>query len=289
MVPLLLLFPFSAQAQSSLTLDSLKISLWSEYDQPSMLVIYDIKLPADTQLPVSLKIPIPMDGNLTAVAYQRSTDKVPLNAEFAGPVTEDNHQVITIPIKEQATYHVEYYEPLVREGNNRSFRYQWSGAFAVNNLRVEVQLPSDSTTVKSTPMLPFVPNQEFLNGSVSVGSLKAGETYEMSLNYTRTSETTSVQSTSSQVTPSETITPNTAGRVTLNNLPYILGGIGVLLILGAVYYFWRSNSIPEITNARRRPSKTQSAATQIYCQECGTRASKDDRFCRVCGTKLRVN
>jgi hypothetical protein len=285
--PCLLLFPFSAQAQSSLTLDSLKISLWPEYDQPSMLVIYDFKLPADTKLPVSLKILIPKDANLTAVAYQQGNNY--MNTEFSGPGDEDNQQAITIPIKELKTYHVEYYEPLSRDGNNRSFNYQWLGEYAVNNLKVEVQVPEDSTALKTTPALPFVPNQNFLTGSVSVGSLKQGDVYRVQLNYARTSEATSVQSASAQVTASESITQKTFGRVTLNNLPYILGTIGILLILGAAFYFWRSTSLPELAKGRKRPLKTQSSGAQIYCHECGTRANPEDRFCRVCGTKLRAS
>jgi hypothetical protein len=29
-------------------------------------------------------------------------------------------------------------------------------------------------------------------------------------------------------------------------------------------------------------------SVELYCHECGTRAQTGDRFCRVCGSKLRV-
>ncbi len=286
-LPCLLLFPFSAQAQSSLTLDSLKISLWSEYDQPSMLVIYDFKLPADAKLPVNLKIAFPKDANLTAVALLENGQYI--NADFSGPQDENNQLVITIQVKKQTTYHVEYYEPLARTGNARSFNYQWLGKYAINNLKVEIQVPADSTAVKSTPALPFAPNQNFLTGSVSVGSLKAEDSYRVQLSYDRTSEATAAEAASNQVT-SDPITQKTLGRVTLDNLPYILGAIGVLLIIGAAFYFWRSTSLPEMARSRRRPRRSaEISPTAVYCHECGTRANADDRFCRVCGTKLRAN
>lgn len=285
-LPCLLLFPFSAQAQSSITLDSLKISLWSEYDQPAVLVIYDFKLPVDVTLPVTVKMAFPKDANLTAVAKLSGTQLI--NTDFVGPAEENNQQIISIRVKEPTTYHVEFYESFARNGNTRSFSYQWLGEYAINNLKIEVQLPSDSTAVKSTPALPLVPNQNFLTGSLAAGSLKAGDKYEVQLSYDRTSEVTSAQATSTGVT-NDPITQKTQGRITLDNLPYILGAIGVLLIIGAAFYFWRSTSLPEMAKTRRRPRRTETSPTAVYCHECGTRANAEDRFCRVCGTKLRAS
>ena len=93
---------------------------------------------------------------------------------------------------------------------------------------------------------------------------------------------------STQVTAAEPITQNTAGRVTLERLPYILGSVGLLLILGAGYYFWQIQSA-EISKPRKRNRNQEEAEVgSIHCHECGTRAYADDRFCRVCGTKLRT-
>src|ERR1051326_8239157 len=109
-LPCFLLLPFSAQAQANIILDSLKISLWSEYDQSAMLVIYDFKFPADAKLPVSVKMAFPKDANLTAVAKLSGTQLI--NTDFVGPAEENNEQVITLRIKDPTTYHMEFYEPL---------------------------------------------------------------------------------------------------------------------------------------------------------------------------------
>jgi len=276
--------PSPVDAQGGITLESLSVSLWSEYDQPSMLVIYDIEIAAGTPLPAALDIRIPRDGNITAVAYLEGDDL--LNTEYAGPVQDGNWQVVTIFIKEQAVYRIEYYQPLTRAGDERYFNYQWTGDYPIDNFRIEVQVPGDGTAVKSTPMLPFAPNQSFLTGSASVSDLKSGETYEMELRYSRASDETVFPPSSPQVTASEPITQNTAGRVTLNNLPYILGVVGLLLIVGAIYYFQHTNS-PQTVKPRKRPRATQDNSAEVYCHECGARAHGEDRFCRTCGTKLR--
>jgi hypothetical protein len=281
-----LVFPVGVHAQNAVTFESVNVRLWSEYDQPSMLVIYDFELTSDTTLPAKVDIRIPADANITAVAYLKGSDY--LNTEFAGPEEDGDWQIITFFVKTLTTYHLEYYQPIQRDGTDRSFNYQWTGAYLVKNFRVEIQLPDDSSAVKATPMLPFVPNQPFLSGSASVSNLEAGKPYQVELSYSRISEAPIVQAASPQVAASESITQDTAGRVTLDKLPYILGGVGVLLIVLAIYYFWRSNSV-QASKPRKRQHSTKGENEQVYCHECGARAHGDDRFCRTCGNKLRTD
>jgi hypothetical protein len=257
--------------------------LWPEYDQPSLLVIYDFEVAAGTALPARVNIRVPKDANITAVAYETETGL--LNAEFSGPEADGDWQVISIFVQQPALHRIEYYQPLQREGGERSFEYQWTGDYPVNNFRLEVQVPADSTGVKATPVLPFMLESPFQTGRVTVGSLAAGEQYQLELQYTRAINETVFVPASTQVS-AEPITPDTAGRVTLDNLPYYLLGFGILLIAGAVYYFRQSGSAPA-SKPRKRASKARAEAEQIYCHECGTRAAAEDRFCRVCGTKIR--
>lgn len=280
---LVLTLPASARAQNEITLESLKISLWPEYDQPSLLVIYDFEVAAGTPLPARVNIRIPKDANLTAVAYQGENGL--LNAEFSGPEPDGYWQVISIFIRQSALHRLEYYQPLQRDGGERDFEYHWAGDYAVNNFRVEVQIPSDSTAVKATPVLPFMLETPFQSGRVSLGTLTAGEEYRLKLQYSRAVNETVFAPASTQVS-AEPITQDTAGRVTLDNLPYVLLGFGIILIAGAVYYFRQSGSA-STTKVRKRAHKSKAEESQTHCHECGTRALVEDRFCRVCGTKLR--
>ena len=277
--------PSSARAQNAVTLDSLDVRLWAEYDRSSMLVIYDFIPTQNTTLPASIQLRIPKNANITAVAYQQGTQLI--NTDFGGPVDDGNWQTITILVKTLTSYHLEYYQTIKRDGNNRSFTYRWTGEYPVNNFKVEVQLPDDSTAVKANPMLPFAPSQPFLSGSASLSNLAEGKTYQIDLSYARISEAPVAPPSTSEVTAAEQITQNTVGRVTLDNLPYILGAVGILLILLAIYYFWRSNSI-QLSRPRKRQQGAKVEKTVVYCHECGTRAHPEDRFCRTCGSKLRA-
>ena len=101
---LFLIFPATVHAQTAITFDSLDVRLWAEYDQPSMLVIYDFKPTADTALPASVDIRIPKDANITAVASQQGSGLV--NTEFTGPIDKGNWQIITLFVKTLTTYHI---------------------------------------------------------------------------------------------------------------------------------------------------------------------------------------
>lgn len=282
---LFLIFPSSAAAQGEITLDSLKVRLWSEYDQPSMLVIYDFQVTSDTQLPANVDIRIPNSANIIAIAFDENGKLV--NADFTGPVADGNWQVLTFKVLAHTTYHLEYYQPLERDGNVRSFTYKWSGEHPVNNFSVEVDVPSDSTGIKTTPTIPFVQDQNIMTGGAVKNGLGAGDTYQVQLSYSRSSETTIATPPSAGVESSAPIESNTEGRVSMNNLPYILGGFGAILILGALFYAWRANQSQSSKPRKRRRAK-QEANSQIYCHECGTRAQPSDRFCRTCGSKLRT-
>ena len=287
LILLAMLIPLPAQAQNILALKTLNVQLWAEHDQPSMLAIYIFEVADEVSLPASIDLRLPSDGNITAVAFE--SDGSLLLADYANnPIEDPGWQSITIFLTERTSYRVEYYQPLERDGDKRSFTFQWTGDHPVGSFDVEVRVPQDSTNVRTTPAIPFVQDQIFLSGGSMLSSMDKGETYQLTLEYARTSESPSVSPPSGQqVEPLVPVDADTDGRVTLENLPYVLGGFGAILIVAALFYFLRSGSPRTQRKTRKRQTKSQSKASQTYCHECGTRAHEGDRFCRICGSKLR--
>ena len=283
---LVLLVASPAYAQNIVSLKSLNVQLWSEYDQPSVLVIYSFEVSDDTQIPTSIDIRVPRDGNITAVAF--ASEGSLLLADYTNNPADANWQSITVFITERTTYVVEYYQPLERNGDKRSFTYQWTGDHPVENFDVEVRVPEDSTDVKTSPAIPLVEDNVFLSGGAMLNTMDEGEDYQLTLEYSRTSDTPSVPPPAGQaVEPLAPVDANTDGRVTLDNLPYVLGGFGAILIVAALFYFLRSGSPGKQRKPRQRHPKSQGTSSQTYCHECGARAHQGDRFCRICGSKLR--
>ncbi|MCL4273387.1 MAG: hypothetical protein KJZ77_05905 [Anaerolineales bacterium] len=289
MVGALLVIPTFVSAQTNVSLSSVTVQLWPEYDQPSMLVIVDFLVDPAVSLPVDLTFRIPNDANLIAVAVQ-SGDRNFLNAEFSGPQAQGEWQVFTMPISQKAHYRFEYYQPLAFNGNQRTFSYLWDNGYAVDAFQVSVLEPMNVISFKTTPSS----SSEVVNGlnyyASEVVRLAGSEQYAFNLQYEKSSDALSVPPQGLQpVAPVDDTTP---GRVSFNNsLPYIIGGLGVILILGGiVYYLQAGRTASRQTRRRRNASATvenSSNEVDAYCPQCGTRAKAGDRFCRTCGARLR--
>ncbi len=279
--------PLVAQAQNPVKLSTLQVQLWPEYDQPSMLVIYDFKLPDSTKLPVSVSMTFPKNATLVAVASQAADGSL-LNTDYIGPTANEQWQSITIQIQTPTTYHVEYYQPLSRTGKQRQFNYLWSGAYAIDLMSVSIRLPPDTTSVVTNPDMSSAKGADgSSNLTKEFGALQAGQQVPVALTYTKTTDKLSVPAESVQ--PSRPLDSKTPGRVLLSNyVPYILGALGILAVgAGSIYLLQPHNRQLYQRRPTHRPHAAAGGKADVYCHQCGARAEAGDRFCRVCGTKLR--
>ncbi len=289
----LIMFPSPAGAEGGIKLDSLNIELWSEYDQPTMLVINQFVVSQDTPLPASVTLRFPKEGNLSAVAVENNDGKL-YTKNFAPPAAQGNWQTITITVESYQPHRIEYYQPLTLQGNQRKFKYQWFGDYYVKQFNVMILIPADSTELVTSPVLQSTSTSKdglLTTGTVTKREMKVMNSFQFDLQYQRTSNTLTAPDESNQVLPSEPVGENTAGRVSITNLPWIIGGFGLALIVIALFSYWRSTQSGEEKpqRRRRRHTETESAeAEQAYCHECGTRAHAGDRFCRTCGSRLRI-
>jgi ribosomal protein L40E len=284
----LMAYPSRAGAQNAIQFETLNIGLWSEYDQPSMLVITEFVVSQDTPVPATVTMRFPKKGNLMAVAVEQGGKL--FNATFEGPEEQGNWQTIKINVESYDVYRVEYYQPFTQDGNKREFNYQWSGEYAVKDFSVNILIPADSANVVSSPILSDTSSADgAIVGSVSKSGLGAGQSYDFKLEYTRESDAVMKPGDANSVQPSEPIGTDTTGRVAIDKIPYVIGGVGVVLIVIALFFYWRSTQSSESTpRRRRRQSSEETVEGQAYCHECGARAHEGDRFCRTCGSRLRT-
>lgn len=286
----LILFPSQAGAQGETKLEAINVELWSEYDQPSMLVIYQFLVSQETPLPAEVKLRFPKDGNLVAVAVE-SDDQL-FNKNFSQPVEQGNWQSITINVESYEPHRIEYYQPLNHDGDKRQFKFQWFGDYYVKKFAVSILIPADSTELVTSPPLEetTTPDGLWISGVVTKNDLKMMNSFQFELEYRR--ESTALvkpEQATAQVVPLTPVDAETPGRVSITNLPLIIGGFGLALIGIALFSYWRSTQSAESQPSRRRRHKTEEVEDgQAYCHECGARAHAGDRFCRTCGSRLRV-
>jgi hypothetical protein len=287
----LLISPSPAGAQGGIKLDSLNIELWAEYDQPSMLVINQFVVSEDTTLPATVKLRFPKSGNLVAVALETNGDF--FNKKFNAPVVQGDWQIVSINVETYDPHRIEYYQPLTREDNKRQFKYQWFGDYYVKQFSVTVLVPADSTQLITSPILENTANAA--NGLLTTGTivrqdLKMSNSFPFELEYQRTSTTLADPNQTPAVQPIVPVGADTPGRVSITNLPWIIGAFGLTLIGIALFSYWRSTQVGEGKPPRRRRQNEpeEEGGVQAYCHECGARANAGDRFCRTCGSRLRI-
>jgi hypothetical protein len=294
LIILLLFLPSLAFAQGPLTFPEVEIDLWPEYDDPGMLVIYRLTLPGTTSLPATLNLRIPAaagkpnavaarqpDGSLVNLNYQQKT-----NGRWSDlAITATSPEV-----------QVEYYDPsLKKEGQRRSFTFEWPGEHAVEAFTVQVQQPFDASPVQFSPD-DFGSGQLAGDGLVyyteNIGPVPAGPPFKIQLSYDKPTDDLTIKHLNLQSSGA----PDTSASQVKTYLPWILGFLGVGLIIGGVVWFvaarqGKSASKSENRARHKRASQKSggvpTAEEYVYCPQCGKRAASGDRFCRTCGSELR--
>jgi len=275
--------PFSASAQAGVSLETVHIQLWPEFDQPNMLVIYDLRA-AGMVLPQELKLTIPAEARVIAVAYEQ--DGGLFNIDYQETQVDSVWKQVALTLDKETTYHLEYYAPLTREDTQRDYTFLWSGDYALASLTMSIRVPVDTIEITTNPKMQEttpIDGQTYLLWETE--NLKAEQQVSIKLQYKKTSDRLSA---SNQPLETGQVDENTQGRISLNKyLPYILGGLGILLIVVGGVYFWQSSKGRSVTHKRHRSREESNGDAQIYCHQCGKRAQPGDRFCRTCGTRLR--
>jgi hypothetical protein len=273
----------------------LNISLWPEYDLPSLLVIYKAQISPEVSLPAEVTFRIPVQAvEPTAVAVGPNADSV---ADVVFEVNPAGEWIQVSFIATTPAIQLEYYDPrLIMDGNQRSFSYTWPGDYAVDSLILDVLHPVDSSAFTLTPEAgsQVQDTEGFVYSIIDKGSLPSGTTFTISASYQKDTDELSAQNL--PIVPSAPVAAPTTARLNLGQaLPWILGLLGVALIVGGGIWYWQSGKQTSTEKSRRHrrstSSKVSKAAAEgevVYCHNCGKRAAASDRFCRTCGTKLRI-
>ncbi len=293
---LILLFgPAAAQAQAGITFSRVTVKLWPEYDRPDMLVLYDFLLSPDSPLPaeVSVRIPAAAGGPYVVAVGASPATVSDQNVEYTVRAAGDWLEVIIRLPADGRAIRLEYYDPsLSRDGPTRRYRYEWPANEAVESLFVSFQLPVGATNLVLTPPLSStrIGSDGLRYYEEEVGPLAAGETFTLSAVYQKQNSDLSISTL--QVQPAGPLDRRASGSLSWNALlPWLLGFLGLLLIVGGLTgFFYRqggSRRQPALRRRGLRQPKEAGAEQPVYCPQCGKRAQPGDRFCRACGTRLR--
>src|SRR5512142_630968 len=91
----------------------LKISVWPEYDQPTVLVMLDGTLADATNLPREVVVLIPTSASLLVTTFENQDGTLAAEQQSKSANQGDGYSRVTYTLK-TPKYHVEYYDNLLR-------------------------------------------------------------------------------------------------------------------------------------------------------------------------------
>lgn len=289
-----------AWAQDAPSLPRVQVEIWPEYDRPSVLVIVNLTLPEDMTLPAQVQVRIPARAGEPHAVAVRQPDGTLVNAPFQRVVTGE-WATVTVTASTPEV-HVEYYDPaLEKDGDQRRFLYEWPGDLAAEQFIVRVQQPVGAEEFTLTPSLGVASAgaDGLLYYTSDLGAIAAGQPFTLEVRYRKADNRLSVEQL--QVQPSAPLS-EAQGRVDFGGwVPWVLGGVGVLLIVvGVVWYVVSSQAEAPAGKKRRHRGRKKAVRQPLppevageadeaarFCPQCGSRAQPGDRFCRQCGARLR--
>lgn len=277
-----------AEGQSAVTLERVEVALWPEYDRPGMLVIYRVALAPSTTLPASLSFTIPAavgvpnavaqqsGGNLVTLPYDRVVDGETAEIRFAAS---------------ERMIQLEYYDPtLEREGDARSYTYDWAGDYAVSDLTFTVQEPAGATEFATSP--PAAASAIGADGlayhTLPTGSMAPGQTARVAISYSRAGEDLTVQIAPPPVSAAP---PAAAGppatRTAGSQGDWTTAVVVALLVLGVAGLALGIAGRMRRGAAVERGGPTGGRKSGRFCTACGEPLRAGDRFCAGCGKRAR--
>ncbi|HEY3311559.1 MAG TPA: zinc ribbon domain-containing protein [Anaerolineales bacterium] len=291
----LFLLPARVNAQNPVGFDTLDVSVWPEYDTPTVLVINKITLNPQVTLPVEITLRMPASvGKISAVAVGNTADTVSDTGVDYKFTPGGDYAQVTIKATARSI-HVEYYdENLQKNGNQHQYIYEWLGDASVDNFHFELRQPLQSSNLVVDPALTnsIIDAEGFQFSDITKTGIKAGQKLSFSIKYQR--DTDSPSTSFLKVQSSTPLDQTLPGQSTWTvYLPWVLGGLGLALLFVAGWVYWTSSRSNRVTATARKRHVSRDAAVlveetdQVHCSQCGKRAQPGDRFCRACGARLR--
>ena len=280
------------QLGSASPLERLEVALWPDYDQPGVLVILRGLLPSSLEFPAHVEIPVPAGyGEPSAVAIKGPQDQL-FAVDYQRRV---QGQWATITLDTESTgIQIEFYADLTYDVDKSSFTFFWPGGVDIGEFLYEIQQPSDGANFQVTPSgIAGVHTDGLVYQGATFGPLSAASQALISFAYEKQTSVLTINAQPKIDRPDDVRgeTPDLS-----QVLPYILGGVGLVLIaVGVIVYvrFKQRDSAVSQPRQRKRRRKTtreyqeEVDASPVYCHLCGVQAGASDHYCRRCGAQLR--
>ncbi len=269
--------------------------VWPEYDQPSVLVITSGTLAEGTTFPQQLRVPVPANATIHAVAYPEASGNLLSLAWTSEP--DADGQIVVFDL-DQPRFVVEYYADILSPPSSRSFDLNLVAPYAAQQASLALRQPSRSSDLQTTPAMVAGGMDALGNPTytLELGTQAAGQSTPLQVSYTKADAQPSVSS----APPATAVVDDTSSEATW--WPWV-AGVAAAVLAGALtlYLVQRRRASDGTRQARRRDARKQGASSARlpsggaapgvsstrFCVQCGQKFEGSDKFCRKCGAPRR--
>lgn len=272
--------------EETLTIKSMRISLWPEYDDPRILVMYEGEFADGSLFPHEVKFPAPVGAEIEQVcALQKPSNQH--QCQLYQAYEEDGALAIsyTLPI---TTYFLEYYYDGLEGQTDKAFTYEFQSPYRIQKLEIEVQQPLRSASFSLSPdgATPVSRGDGFQYYGYSFDDVTPGQVISIGASYTKSDDRPSVSGASGEQGGGST--GLIVGGITAVVALAVVGWLAFLRPRGRrVSVAARSGKGPRaVMPEPRGPSHKRGAQKASFCSHCGLKLDEDDNFCPKCGTSI---
>jgi mono/diheme cytochrome c family protein len=280
-------------ASTELHIARLHLSIWPEYDDPRVLVMFRGEMAPPGAFPTRLVLPIPKGAEIIGAGMISERNELLLHPHQVLQGETHDRLELTLPVPH---FFVEFYYNLSDTGTTKRFTYTTPSTYPIAWLEVDIQQPLLATqfTTDPPPMRQEQNEQGFTSHLFVYRDVGVGDAKSFTVSYVRTAAAPSV--TRRQPASEVAAQPPTAGSPRLVTVLGILAGAAVAF--GGSVWLWtgyqrRRKAPPSRQEPSSAPSLERAAGAQQaigganFCANCGAKLQPGYRFCPGCGSALR--
>lgn len=277
----------------------LKISVWPEYDQPTVLVMLDGTLADAANLPREIAVLVPSNATLLVTTYENTDGTLAAEQPSKSTGVGDGYLRVTYTVK-SAKYHVEYYDNLLKGAPDKTLDFSYKTAAPVDQVTLEFQQPAQASNFTVNPVASSTRNESGFNFyNTQLSNVTAGQVVSAQVKYTKTDPNPSVSPAPVSSTAPAGANAPAAAPSSLNSLYLIVALVIVGLLAVGGFFMLQQRSkqafaFPAVGGARRakpaggRGQGARRSGGTVFCTQCGHGLGAADNFCPKCGARRRV-
>jgi hypothetical protein len=301
--------PSQASASTAdLAMARLRLSIWPEYDDPRVLIMFRGEMTPRQAFPASITLPIPKGAEIIGAGMISEQNELLLHPHQVLPGDSQDTLQLNLPVPR---FFVEfYYNPFTTSGPEKRFVYPAPTTYPIDLFEVDIQQPlkAGAFTVDPPSMERTTDKEGFTYHQFTSRNIEKGQSQTFTIAYIKTATAPSVAKPQSTSQPAEKA--RARSDTTLVSLGIFAGAI--LLFAGYAWLTQRSQRQPMPATTSPGPSAARSDAliallqddappqetegvsptlpqtrTINFCANCGRKLLAEDRFCSACGKPIK--